>query len=224
MPDILTHTEDQKSVTTTSETPDIKMLGKWNWGAFLLTFFWALYHRLYFWAFLSIFPFIGFFVGIVLGFKGNTWAWKKDSLKNAAVFEDQQRKWKKISCIYIGIIGAVMVLLFSTVGYRAYEVNYGQTYVSILQALESRDELTRTVGTPLKITSFISFSEDFSRKRDKYDFTLKGSKNEGEVSLVICDHKVAYLSLTLQNQPENVLFNNLKSDANSGSTSVTFTF
>lgn len=220
----LAPTENQKHSTFTPETPDIKILGKWNWGAFLLTLFWALYHRLYFWAFLSVFPIIGFCVGIVLGFKGNAWAWKKDPLKNATVFEDQQRKWQKISCIYISIIGAVLVLLFSTVGYRAYEVNYGQTYVSIIQALESKEELTRTIGAPLKITSFISFSEDFSSKKDKYDFTLKGSKNEGEVSLVICDHKVAYLSLTLQNQPENVLFNNLKSDVNSGSTSVTFTF
>ena len=47
----------------------------WHWPAFFVPFFWLLYRKLYLWALLvfclSVIPYVGFIVMIVLGITGN---------------------------------------------------------------------------------------------------------------------------------------------------------
>lgn len=89
--------------------------GKFNWGVFLLTWIWGLYHKKYLTlimiplGFLVYIPFVGWLiplgVGIWFGIKGNEWAWQGRRYNSIAQFHESQKKWA-----IAGII--VIVLLF----------------------------------------------------------------------------------------------------------------
>lgn len=64
----------------------------WNWGAFLFPQFWPLTNRTWI-GLLSWAPYIGPFMGPVLGYKGNEWAWKSRQWRSIQQFKDHQRGW-----------------------------------------------------------------------------------------------------------------------------------
>ncbi len=86
----------------------LKVLKKWNWGAFFLTFIWGLGNRVW-WSllmFLPIFP-IQLILPFILGAKGNLSSWlKKKETDNLETFKSRQKKWN----IAGGIVGAIMIL------------------------------------------------------------------------------------------------------------------
>jgi hypothetical protein len=82
----------------------------WNWGPFMFTVLWAFVHKFWWLGLLSIIPGIGFIIGVVLGVKGNAWAWKKDPYKNQEVFEYYQRSWSKVGFLLF-MIGAIFTVL-----------------------------------------------------------------------------------------------------------------
>ena len=71
----------------------------WNWGAFLLPGFWCLTNRVWIgllsWLDLSVvtlgIPTIT--ISILLGLKGNEWAWKSRKWKSVKAFKRHQRFW-----------------------------------------------------------------------------------------------------------------------------------
>jgi len=79
----------------------------WNWGAFLLNFIWALGNRTWI-GLLTLVPFIGFVMPVVLGIKGNEWAWKNKKWKSLDHFKRVQRKW----AIWGGTCTASAVIIF----------------------------------------------------------------------------------------------------------------
>jgi len=67
-------------------------LGHWNWGAAFLTFWWGIYYRVWI-VFLIFVPVIGSFWWVVMGIKGNEWAWQKNKWLSVEEFKKSQRKW-----------------------------------------------------------------------------------------------------------------------------------
>ncbi|MDY7005018.1 MAG: serine/threonine-protein kinase [Cyanobacteriota bacterium] len=92
----------------------------WNWGAFLLPGFWCLTNHVWIgliaWIDLSSVTLgMGWLLtGIVLGLKGNEWAWKSRKWKNVAEFRNHQRIWSIISLLLIlsVVIIGILVILF----------------------------------------------------------------------------------------------------------------
>lgn len=92
----------------------------WNWGAFLLPGFWCLTNHVWIgliaWIDLSVVTFgMGWLMtGIMLGIKGNEWAWKSRKWKSVAEFRKHQRIWTLISLLLILsiLIIVVLVILF----------------------------------------------------------------------------------------------------------------
>ncbi|WP_353932045.1 serine/threonine-protein kinase [Okeanomitos corallinicola TIOX110] len=79
----------------------------WNWGAFLMPCLWLWTNKV--WVGLVCFvPIFGFIMAIILGFKGNEWAWKSRRWRNIEQFKNHQRGWA------IGgiMIGAPMSIIF----------------------------------------------------------------------------------------------------------------
>jgi serine/threonine protein kinase len=64
----------------------------WNWGAFLFPQFWPLTNRTWI-GLLSWAPYIGPLMSLVLGYKGNEWAWKSREWRSLQHFKDHQRGW-----------------------------------------------------------------------------------------------------------------------------------
>jgi hypothetical protein len=66
----------------------------WNWGAFLLTWIWGIGNKVWL-ALLALIPIpiAGLAVAIVLGVKGNEWAWQSKKWDSIEQFRRTQRTW-----------------------------------------------------------------------------------------------------------------------------------
>ncbi len=49
---------------------------KWNWGAFFLSWIWCLSNRVYLPLLLVFIPIVNLAFPIIVGIKGNKWAWR----------------------------------------------------------------------------------------------------------------------------------------------------
>ena len=66
----------------------------WNWGAFLLSFYWGLSNKTNI-AWLCLLPGIGMVMPFVLGAKGNEWAWRNKRWESINHFQQVQEKWAR---------------------------------------------------------------------------------------------------------------------------------
>jgi len=82
----------------------------WNWGAFVFGWLWGISNRVWI-SLLSAIPYVGVIMLIVLGVKGNEWAWRKKRWDSIKHFKSTQRKW--------GIAGAVVLAIGIVLGISA---------------------------------------------------------------------------------------------------------
>jgi len=108
-----------------------KEIRGWNWGAFFFGWLWGGYNlielkekltgkawRLAFlrskklWlSWLTIIPYFGFIMMIVLGVKGNKWAWQNRKWDSIEHFKRTQRKWAWWG-LGVGVFGLVFYTLY----------------------------------------------------------------------------------------------------------------
>ena len=89
----------------------------WSWGAFLLSWIWALGNRTWIGLF-AFLPYIGLIMMFVLGFKGREWAWRNKKWDSVEHFQSVQRKWSFWSLVFflgffvVGIVAAIAIPMF----------------------------------------------------------------------------------------------------------------
>ena len=88
--------------------PEIK---GWNWGAFFLPGVWCITNRVWIgllaWTDPTLIMSLALpwlIMGVILGVKGNEWAWKSRKWESVAAFKAHQRSWAIVSFILIGIL------------------------------------------------------------------------------------------------------------------------
>ncbi|MBD2361764.1 hypothetical protein H6G36_11315 [Anabaena minutissima FACHB-250] len=84
----------------------------WNWGAFLMGVFWSIGNKVWI-GLLCFIPYIGFVMAIVLGIKGNEWAWKSRRWASVEAFKAHQRTWAIVSIsltVFFVVIGFLIGL------------------------------------------------------------------------------------------------------------------
>jgi hypothetical protein len=85
--------------------PEIK---EWNWGAFFLTCIWGIGNRVWLALIgLAPVPLVGLAMMIILGIKGNEWAWQCKKWDSVEQFRHRQRIW-----MYWGIAGFLAPFVF----------------------------------------------------------------------------------------------------------------
>lgn len=96
------HSSDELALSTE--------LKGWNWGAFGLTWIWGIVHRTPI-AFLVFLPVLGWFgMPVLLGLKGNQWAWKNREWRDLAAFRRSQRTWAKAALVaWLGSIATALI-------------------------------------------------------------------------------------------------------------------
>jgi serine/threonine protein kinase len=96
----------------------------WNWGAFLVPGLWCMTNQVWIGliAWVDLFLLTGglswLVMAILLGVKGNEWAWKSRRWKSTAAFKAHQRNWAIAACLIwgsflllvLGVIGLIIVL------------------------------------------------------------------------------------------------------------------
>lgn len=104
----------QEAVPTTPlNGPFPKELDKWNWGAFLITWIWAIGNNTLL-GLLSLIPTIGFIISIIFGLKGNEWAWQNKKFENIEQFKSIQKKWMIWGLVIAILPIAIILLLYSS--------------------------------------------------------------------------------------------------------------
>jgi len=85
--------------------PDIE---GWNWGAFFLTWIWGIGNRVWL-SFLALIPIplVGLAMMVILGIKGNEWAWQCKKWDSIEQFRHKQRIW-----MYWGIAAFIAPFVF----------------------------------------------------------------------------------------------------------------
>lgn len=77
----------------------------WSWGAFLLSWIWAIGNRTWI-GLLALIPYVGFLMTIYLGIKGREMAWRNNRWDSIEHFNRVQRSWSKWGVIiFVGIFG-----------------------------------------------------------------------------------------------------------------------
>jgi hypothetical protein len=97
----------------------------WNWGAFLLTWVWGIGNRVWL-ALLALIPLplVGLAIAILLGVKGNEWAWNFKRWDSIEHFRKTQRIWMywglaSLLAPLVLIIGIIMIIV-GVLGYYDY--------------------------------------------------------------------------------------------------------
>lgn len=88
----------------------------WSWGAFLLNWIWAIGNSTWI-GLLSLVPYFGFIMAVILGFKGREWAWRNSRWDSLEHFQRVQRKWSFwgvlicVGGVILGIVSAIVIPL-----------------------------------------------------------------------------------------------------------------
>lgn len=82
-----------------------------NWGAFCVPVIYALWHKLYFWAILSLIPYANLVVDIIFGFKANELAWEQEKYKTEEEFAAAQKKWNDFGIVFAYACLAICVII-----------------------------------------------------------------------------------------------------------------
>ena len=100
-----------------------EITSKWNWGAFLFGWIWAVFNGVY-WPLVSLIamfipfagPVINLAIAIILGLKGSDMAYKSNTWKDRPIadFARVQKTWAKVGFIIIGISILMCMVFFST--------------------------------------------------------------------------------------------------------------
>lgn len=84
---------------------------KWNWGAAGLVWIWGIYHIVWI-SLLALIPIVNLVMIIILGRKGNEWAWKSQKWESVEKFLIFQRKWKFWGIVFMILVIIVMFGLY----------------------------------------------------------------------------------------------------------------
>ena len=103
-------------LTNTSGTggPVPEEIKGWNWGAFWLSWIWGIAHNV--WLALLVFC-LSIIWNIVLGIKGNEWAWQHRQFDSIEQFKETQAVWAKWGWIlfFVSLAIAILWIVFAVV-------------------------------------------------------------------------------------------------------------
>jgi putative copper export protein len=81
----------------------------WSWGAFFLSWIWAIFNRTWF-GLLALVPYVGLIFALILGFKGREWAWKNKRWQSVEHFNQVQKRWSCWGVFIVVIIPLIGIL------------------------------------------------------------------------------------------------------------------
>ena len=108
---------------SSAQIPD--ELQGWNWGAFLLTWVWGIGNKVWL-SLLALIPLplVGLAMAILLGIKGNEWAWQNKRWDSIEHFRKTQRIWMfwgiaSLIAPFVFILGITLIIV-GLLGYYGY--------------------------------------------------------------------------------------------------------
>lgn len=153
----------------------------WNWGAFLLSWLWGLFNGTYI-ALLCFVPFLNFIMIVLLGLKGNEWAWRNKSWESVHEFKRKQRQWAIGGlCFLLVSLATVAVVIFAVVSI----FSQSEPYKDAVKLANTVPEIKDDLGSDIKQEGIPSGNIEITNANGKVDmaFPFKGSKGKGTIYL-----------------------------------------
>ncbi len=110
--ELIAEPENTSGMGKESQLPE--GIKKWSWGAFFLSWIWAIGNNTWI-GLVALIPYVGFIMAFVLGAKGREWAWRNKRWESLEHFNRVQRKWSiwgvaiGVTIPAIGIIAALTI-------------------------------------------------------------------------------------------------------------------
>ena len=105
--------KDESSVENTSGQGRLSTIPEevrgWNWGAFLLNWIWAIGNSVWV-GLLALLPLLNLIIPVVLGVKGNEWAWRSKRWDSLRHFKSTQRTWSIVGGIIVVVPFVITIL------------------------------------------------------------------------------------------------------------------
>ena len=84
----------------------------WSWAGFALTWIWGVFNGVLISLLVLIpFPFFGLAWAIVLGVKGNEWAWRNKKWDSVEHFKNAQRPWNIAGIVIFAISMVALIII-----------------------------------------------------------------------------------------------------------------
>jgi hypothetical protein len=117
----------------------------WNWGAFLLNWIWGIGNNTFV-ALLMFVPGVNIVMLVVLGVKGNEWAWRNKRWSDIDHFKRVQRKWAIWGiAAWIGFIG-----FYGALGYFfIWAFKGSEAYKMGVELVVGNSEAIGALGAPI---------------------------------------------------------------------------
>lgn len=121
-------------------------LDRWNWGAFFLNWIWGIGNSTWI-ALLALIPFINIVMMIVLGLRGNRWAWRNRAWHSVDHFRRSQRAWGIAGLIiWVVVIGGFGTLIVSL----PRILKSSDAYEMTMRAVRSDQRVTTALGPEIQ--------------------------------------------------------------------------
>lgn len=167
----------------------------WSWGAFLLSWVWAIGNKTWI-GLLALIPYVGLVMAIVLGIKGREWAWQNKEWDSVEHFQRVQKQWNRWAFI---IIGALLVIgLLAGIGIAMYEEHAPSIHTS--QAQDIPAPPPTAPDTPAAIPSTLAFdkSPTHTAPAQKYEPVFLSENDDGHLFKISSYPKyIAYKNINL---------------------------
>ncbi len=159
---------------------------KFNWGAFLFNWIWAVKYRKWWLLSIPVMLFVpyGFIPAGVLclwaGMKGNQWAWEEVQYKNEEDFHESQRLWVKA---WLGLLSVFVIIGLMILGSmpKQKQVETQETVVSypattremripeaVYQNTTAQDRYSEYLGSDKYIIYWVRYKNDFELSNLEY--------------------------------------------------------
>jgi hypothetical protein len=86
----------------------------WSWAGFSLTWIWGVFNGVLI-SLLALIPFFAFVWAIVLGIKGNEWAWRNKKWDSVEHFKSSQRPWNIAGIVLFAIWVIALIVVLATI-------------------------------------------------------------------------------------------------------------
>lgn len=151
-----------------------------NLGAMLLNVLWGIRHGIWV-SFFTLIPIFGWIImPIILGFKGNEWAWKKNNYNSTIEFLKSQRRWTIAGIITLFLVVIVIIQVF---------LHLNKEIVKITKLLNTNEQIVAYLGKNIKRSNFLPFNistfSDLGKTKIIAKLHFTGEKNSGIVELEI---------------------------------------
>lgn len=155
----------------------------WNWGAFFLTWIWGIGNKVWI-ALLSLLPIVNIFMLIVLGIKGNEWAWKAGNYSDVAHFHKVQRIWGIAGvCLFFFSTILAVVMVFGMFGTVFAVLKESEPYKIGLARAQQSPQVKEALGEPVKDDWYVMGETDFNNGEAdcNLQIPIMGPKGKGTV-------------------------------------------